>query len=63
MKFIHFTRPDGSKIAVAPAWVYMIRPPLPNEKPAKAVLIISAIKQQVMESVEDACRMIESQIE
>jgi len=45
---------------VAPSWVYAIRPPLKTERPANAVLIISALKQQVMETVEQAQVILES---
>jgi hypothetical protein len=53
MRYVEFTRPDGRKIAVGRDWVYMIRPPHKNEG-GNAVLVISALNQQIMETVEEA---------
>ena len=58
MKFVEFTDPSGNKIAVARDWVYMIRKPHKNEG-GNAVLVISALNQQIMETVEAARALLE----
>jgi len=57
MKFVHFTRPDGSKIAVDPFYVASVRLPNKNEH-GNAVL--EPQRQQVMETFEQACALLES---
>jgi hypothetical protein len=59
MKFIEFTDPSGNKIAVAREWVYMIRLPHKNER-GNAVLVISALSQQIMETVAEARALLET---
>lgn len=62
MKFVTFHRPDGTEIAVGRDWVYMIRPPQKNEH-GNAVLVISALSQQVLETVDEARMLLESAME
>jgi hypothetical protein len=59
MKFVEFTDPSGNKIAVNRDWVYMIRKPHKNER-GNAVLVISALSQQIMETVDQARVSIEA---
>lgn len=59
MKYVEFTRTDGTKIAVGRDWVYMIRPPHKNEH-GNAVLVISVLNQQIMETVEQARVLLET---
>ena len=62
MRFVQFTNPNGDKIMVSRDWVYMIRPPHKNEQ-GNAVLVISALNQQIMESVDEARMLLESATE
>lgn len=52
-------RTDGSEIAVNREYVYLIRPPHKNEH-GNAVLIISALAQQIRETVDEARTLLES---
>jgi hypothetical protein len=56
-KFVYFTRPDNSRIAIDPFYVTAVRPPLKNEQ-GKCVLEPS--RQQVLETFEETVRLLES---
>jgi hypothetical protein len=56
-KFIFLTRPDGSKIAVDPYFVTVVRPPLKNER-GNAVLEPS--RQQVVENFDEVVKLLSS---
>ena len=62
MRFVQFTNPNGDKVMVCRDWVYMIRRPHKNEQ-GNAVLVISALNQQIMESVDEARMLLESATE
>jgi len=62
LKFVEFHDPSGNKIVVGRDWVYMIRRPHKNEQ-GNAVLIISALNQQIMETVDEARALLESAME
>ena len=59
MRFVEFHDPSGNVIAVGRDWVYMIRRPHKNEQ-GNAVLVISALSQQIMETVDEARMILES---
>ena len=58
MKFVLFTRPDGSKIAIDCFYVTAIRPPMKNEH---GNCVLEPSRQQVMETFEQALKMLESE--
>jgi hypothetical protein len=62
MKFVEFHDPAGNAVMVGRDWVYMIRRPHKNEQ-GNAVLVISALSQQIMESVDEARMLLESATE
>ena len=57
MKFVIFTRPDHSKIAVDPFYVSLVRLPLKNEQ---GNCVLEPSRQQVLETFDEACRLLES---
>ena len=57
MKFVIFTRPDGSKIAVDPFYVSMVRPPHNNEQ---GNCVLEPSRQQVIETFDHAIKLCES---
>lgn len=59
MPFVTFHDPAGNEVKVGRDWVYMIRKPHKNER-GNAVLVISALNQQVTETVEEAQVLLES---